>query len=45
MTVMLVGAVIASMAGLLVPPVLNIALLRRRNSAGFGSSRPAFAPD
>lgn len=45
MAAMLVCAVIASMAGLLLPPVLKIAALDRRNAADLRPSGPAFAPE
>ncbi|HZH09754.1 MAG TPA: hypothetical protein VEZ24_05245 [Microvirga sp.] len=45
MATMLVCAVIASMAGLLLPPVLKIAALDRRDADDLKSSGPAFAPE
>jgi len=45
MATMLIGAVIASMAGLLLPPVLKIATLDRRRAADLRATGPTFAPE
>lgn len=45
MATILICAVIASMAGLLLPPMLKIATLKREDASDLRASGPAFAPE